>query len=164
MFQGFFAISLPQMTFSWLQLQLDSSSYLLTKYYFGSVALAKALGPFLSIWILNGSTNGLMTLLNVILILSLFFFIFLARSVNPLARQRQIIELTGDIGGKWFNKDFVYFEIFLGRRPLNPPPPVKQKTRKGQYEALIENQSDEADVEMDYVLAENALGSDSDSI
>jgi hypothetical protein len=51
----------------------------------------------------------------------------------------------------------------LGRRPSNQTP-VKQKTRKGQYEALIENQSDEADVEMDYVMADNVIGSDSDSI
>jgi hypothetical protein len=39
---------------------------------------------------------------------------------------------------------------------------VKQKVRKGQYEALMEDQSD-ADVEMDYVYAENEIADDSSS-
>lgn len=52
--------------------------------------------------------------------------------------------------------------VTLGQRQSTPQAPAKQKTRKGQYEKLMEDE--DADVEMDYVLPDNILGSDSDSI
>lgn len=93
--------SLPQLTFAWLQYQMDASPYLLTKYYFWSISSAKIFGPLLTVWTLSSSNSGLMTLLTVIFLLSLISFFFLSRSVNPLARQRQIFELTGDINGNF---------------------------------------------------------------
>jgi hypothetical protein len=90
------------MTLAYMQFQLDASPYLMTKYYFTSISLSKIFGPMLAVWAIGKaeSVHGMMTLLTVILCLSFFVFLALTRSVNPLARQRQLIELTGDINGK----------------------------------------------------------------
>ncbi|KAI6176089.1 Sodium-dependent glucose transporter 1 [Aphelenchoides bicaudatus] len=146
---GFFVPALPLMTLSFMQYQLDASPYLMTKYYFASVSMSKIFGPVLAAWSIgkSESAHGMMNLLTVILCLGFFVFMLLNRFVNPLARQRQLIELKGDINGQ---------------RQSTPQAPAKQKTRKGQYEKLMEDE--DADVEMDYVLPDNILGSDSDSI
>lgn len=146
-----------------MQFQLDASPYLMTKYYYIGVSLSKIFGPILAVWAIGnaGSVHGMMTLLTLILCISLFFYFVLTWSVNPLARQRQLIELTGDINGKLLNI-WNYIFIILGRRQATSQTAPKQKARKGQYEKLAEEE--DADVEMDYVLADNILGSDSDSL
>jgi hypothetical protein len=85
----------------------------MTKYYFVSLSLSKIFGPSLAAWAIGntGSVHGMMTLVTVILCLSLFVFFFLTRSVNPLARQRQLIELTGDINGNELLVEVIYMPL-----------------------------------------------------
>lgn len=93
------------MTLVYMQFQLDASPYLMTKYYYIGVSLSRIFGPILAVWAIGnaGSVHGMMTLLTLISCISLFFYFVLTWSVNPLARQRQLIELTGDINGKLLN-------------------------------------------------------------